>query len=170
MPQLAPVILAVHGVIVAVSKQVLVPVGLFGRHRYYGGIIRIDEAASCGVIVPALQVIQPTLVVVVVTTIAERIRLRHGALCGQNLPVGVIGIAGYGVSAGVQQGHYVTLQVGDVIIDGSARLHGIGLTGVVVEEIVCLRGVPGGDRLLQQLAPGVEVAVGGRLTSSCRRT
>ena len=117
-----------------------------------------------------MQIVQPGFGVVVVTTIAERIRLRHGALGGQNLSIGIVAIAGYGAAAGIQQGHYVALQVGDVIIDGSARLHGIGLTGVVVEEIVCLRGVPGGDRLLQQLAPGVEVAVGGRLTSSCRRT
>ena len=117
-----------------------------------------------------MQVVQPALGVIVVTTVAEGIRLRHDALCGEHLPVGVIGITGHGAAAGIQQSHYVALQVGDVIIDGSARLHGIGLTGVVVEEIVCLRGVPGGDRLLQQLAPGVEVAVGGRLTSSCRRT
>ena len=104
MPQIAAVILAVHGVIVAISKQVLVPVGLFGRHRYYGGIIRIDKPAGCGVIVSALQIVQPALGVVVVPTVAEGVRLRHGALGREYLPVGIIGIAGYGAAAGIQQG------------------------------------------------------------------
>ena len=109
-----------------------------------------------------MQVVQPTLGVIVVPTVAERIRLRHGALGGEYLPVGIIGITGHGAAAGIQQGHYVALQVHDVIVGAAARLHSVRSAYTVVEEIMRLRGVSGGDSLLQQFAPGVEVAVSSR--------
>ena len=51
------------------------------------------------------------------------------------------------------------MQICDVIIGRAIDLHGIGLAGVVVEEVMGLGGPVGRYLLLQQLPAGVDIAV-----------
>ena len=53
------------------------------------------------------------------------------------------------------------MQICDVIIGRAIDLHGIGLAGVVVEEVMGLGGPVGRYLLLQQLPTGIDVAVSG---------
>ena len=123
--------------------------------------VRIDESPDCGVVITRQEVIEAAFGIVVVATVAERVLLRQGAGGGQDLAVGVVGITCYGIAAGVHQAHDIALQVRDVIVGGSVHLHGIGFTGVIVEEVVSFSGPVGRNLLLQQLPTGVDTAVSG---------
>ena len=128
-----------------------------------GKSICIYKPSCGGVIIAGLEVIEAAFGIVVVSTVAERVLFGQSTVGGQDLAVGVIGITRHGIAAGVHQAHDITLQVRDIVIGGPIDLHGVGLAGVVVEEVMGLRSPAGRYLLLQQLSTGVDVAVrGGR--------
>ena len=53
------------------------------------------------------------------------------------------------------------MQIRNIIIGRAIDLHGVGLAGVIVEEVVGLSGPVGRYLLLQQLPTGVDIAVSG---------
>ena len=126
-----------------------------------GGIaVRIHEP-SCGrVIIAGLEVVEAAFGIVIVATVTERVFLGQGAGGGQDLAVGVVGVGGNGIAAGVHHAHDVALQVGYIVIGGPIDLHSVGFAGVVIEEVVSLGGPASRYLLLQQLPAGIDVAVG----------
>ena len=113
-----------------------------------GKSIRIHKPSCSGVIIAGLEVIEAAFRIVVVATVTKWVFLGQGAGGGQDLAVGVISVGCDGVAAGVHQAHDVTLQVGDVIVGGSVHLHGVGFSGIVVEEVMGLGGPVGRYLLL----------------------
>ncbi len=126
-----------------------------------GVAIRIDESTDCGVIIAGLEVIEAAFGIIVVATVAERVFLGQGAGGCEELAVGVIGIGSDGVSGRIHHAHDIALQVGHIIIGGAIDLHGVGFSGIVVEEIMGLGGPVGRYLLLQQLPTGIDIAVSG---------
>ena len=126
-----------------------------------GGVaVRIYEPSCSRVIIAGLEVIESAFRIVVVTTVTERVLLSQRTGGCQDLAVGVVCITCYGIAAGIHQAHDVTLQVGHIVISGPIDLHGVGLAGIVVEEVMGLGGPVGRYLLLLQLAARIDVAVG----------
>ena len=123
-------------------------------------IVCINPPTNLRIIITAGYIIESCLRIVVVTTVAKWVLLRQGAGGGQDLAVGVIGVGGNRIAAGVYQSHDIALQIGYIVIGRAIDLHGVGLAGVVVEEVVGLGGPVGRYLLLQQLPTGIDVAVG----------
>ena len=125
--------------------------------------ISVNEPSCGGVIIAGLEVIEAAFGIVVVTTVAERVLLSQRTSGGQDLAVGVVGITCHGIPAGIHQAHDIALQIRDVIVGRAIDLHGIGLAGVVIEEVMGLGGPIGRNLLLQQLPTDVDVTIrGGR--------
>lgn len=61
MPKFPAIIFSVDWVIVAVGKEILIPVGFVGGRSYHGDGIRIDKPSPDRVIVPAAEVVQARL-------------------------------------------------------------------------------------------------------------
>ena len=118
--------------------------------------IRINEPTNGGIIVSALEVIEASLGVVDISTIAQRVDICQRARCGNDFPVGVIVVACDNVLAGVHNAHHVALEIGDVIVHRAVVLHGVGCTIGIIEEVNGI-GSPGHAH---QLAAGVVVVVG----------
>ena len=97
--------------------------------------IRIEESTDGGVVVSGLEVVEPRFIIVVVAAVAERVNLCEGAGGGDDVAVGVLVVAGYGCAIGINELHYIALQVGDAVIQHIANLHRNGSAGLVIEEI-----------------------------------
>ena len=119
--------------------------------------IRIEEPTNGGIIVSALEVVEPGFLVVDVSTVAQGVDVCQGARSGNDLAIGVVVVACDNVLAGVHNPHHVTLEVGDVVVHRAVVLHGIGKTAGIVEEVNGI-GSPGHAH---QLAAGVIIAVSG---------
>ena len=119
--------------------------------------IRIEEPANRRVIVSALEVVEPGFLVVDIPTIPQGVEVCQSAGSRKNLAIGVIVIAGHHRAAGIHNAHYVSLEVGDVVVHRAVVLHGIGCTIGIVEEVNGI-AAPGHAH---QLTAGVVVAVGG---------
>ena len=122
--------------------------------------IRVDEPSGLGIIIPGLEVIQVTLLVVYVATVAqgvdhaEGISKRSGG--AQNVAVGVIFVAHNNCARSVHDGHYVTLEVCNVVVHRAVVLQRIGLSASGVEKIQ--RGATA--ECLPQCAPTVDIHLG----------
>ena len=92
---------SVDWVIVAIGKEILIPVGFVGGRSYHGGGIRVDKPSPNRVIVPAAEVVQARLAVVDIPTIAQGIRSAEG---GGHGAAGIhkTGNVALGVSARIQ--------------------------------------------------------------------
>ena len=82
----------VHWVVSTIDKEIICRYTLIcAQHP-----IRINKAAGGGVVVAALEIVQPAFLVVVVPAVAERIRLAHrrrlAAGDGEDVPPTIIGI------------------------------------------------------------------------------
>ena len=117
--------------------------------------IRIDKSAHRRVIIPAIEVIESRLLIVDISTIAQRVDVCQGAHSGDDFTIGIVVIACNNRAAGVYDVHYVTLEVGDVIVHRTIVLHGIGQAAGIVEEVNGI-GSPGHAH---QLTTGIVVAV-----------
>ena len=91
----------------------------------YGKIvcsICIDESTNNRIIIPTLQIIQPNLYIVVVTTVSEGVDICNSRIGGtgldrRNTPC-IVGIFGNSLSILVNNSNDITLQVLDEIIRG----------------------------------------------------
>ena len=82
MPKLPAVIFSADRVIVAVSKEVLIPVGLVGRSGHHRSRVRIDKPSPGRVIIPAAEVVQARLAVVDIPAVAQGICSAEGGRHG----------------------------------------------------------------------------------------
>ena len=168
---------SVDWVIVAVGKEILIPVGFVGGRSYHGGGIRIDKPSPNRVIVPAAEVVQARFGVIDIPTIAQGIRGAegggHGAVGGHGRTPGVIGVGHHLSAAGVHKTGNIALgilqiEILDTVIRHRRRpqavvgeVHPIAAPGQVRQSvaqvgIIVRRAV---DRLGNALAVGI-VAVG----------
>ena len=112
--------------IVTICEQVLIADKLRIKHP-----IRINKPPDLGIIIPALQVIEPGLGVVVVAAVAQGVQIGdmrcgrdRGAarIChGEELAPGVVGVIRHDRAAGIQERYHVTLQVQQVVVQGRGR-------------------------------------------------
>ena len=119
MPKFPAIIFSVDWVIVAIGKEILIPVGFVGGRSYHGGGIRIDKPSPNRVIVPAAEVVQARFGVVDIPAIAQGIhstqRGRHGTADGHGRAPGVIGVGHHLGAAGVHK-------TGDIALGVSAGI------------------------------------------------
>ena len=103
-----------------------------------------DEPAGSGIVVAALQIVPLGLIVVDVTSVAERLIgsqcSYQAARCGNDLSPTVIGVFYHGIAASVNQLNDVILRVPEVVIGGEARsvvrgiVHSNDVTARVIRE------------------------------------
>ena len=137
MPKLPAVIFSADRVIVAVSKEVLIPVGLVGRSGHHRSRVRIDKPSPGRVIIPAAEVVQARLGVIDIPAIAERIVLSDivhmGAVMIQHIAPCVVDISHNRVPVAVHDLNHIALRILDVQICGPVVRHGRRANGVVGE-------------------------------------
>ena len=63
--------------------------------------VGIDKPAGVGIIVAALEVVEPGLAVVVVATIPQGVNFCHGAGSGQDFAIGIIRVCRYLVAIAI---------------------------------------------------------------------
>ncbi len=124
-------------VIVAVGKEILIPVGFVGGRSYHGGGIRIDKPSPDRVIIPAAEVVQARLGVVDVPAIAQGIRGAegggHGAIGGHGRTPGVVGVGHHLGAAGIDKTGDIALSIFQVeILDAVIRRQQVRPIGVAV--------------------------------------
>ena len=162
MPKLPAVIFSADRVIVAVSKEVLIPVGLVGRSGHHRSHIRIDKPSPGRVIIPAAEVVQARLGVIDVPAIAQGVRGAegggHGATGGHGRTPGVIGVGHHLGAAGIDKTGDIALGIFQVEIPVAVVRHRRRASGVVGK--VQLVAAPGHLRqLIAQVREVVRRAV-----------
>ena len=106
-----------------------------------GEAVRVEEAAQLRIVIPALEVIQSRLGVVVVAAVADGVGGGQGAGGAEDLAPGVVAVLRRRVPAGVQEHHHIALQVCDVVVpDLRVRprvphQQRVGLSALVVEKL-----------------------------------
>ena len=120
----------------------------------------VEESAGFGVIVAGLEVIQFGLGVVDVATVAQGVIPAHGGSLaaggGQHITPGIVGVGDDPVAVRIHDGHHVTLQIGDVVVeDRLVVVDGDGFALGIVGE-VHLDAV---HRHLRQLTTQVHILV-----------
>lgn len=79
--------------------------------------VRINKSSDSRIIIPALQIIEPRLLVVHIPAVPQRIQLRKGTGRCQDLAPGIVAITRHRGAVAGFDAYYIALQVGDVIID-----------------------------------------------------
>ncbi len=110
--------------------------------------IRINKSAHFGVIVSALEVVQPRLGIVVISAVSEGGDVGQGAGGGENIAPGVVGVGSVDRTGGVDDLQDIALQVSDVEVPGAARIgrkrkaHGtaVGVVSIAVVPAVDVVG------------------------------
>ena len=99
--------------------------------------IRVDKPADCGVIVPALQVVQPGFGVVDITAVAQRVDLSkgggHASGGGQQSSPGVVGVLHHHGAGSIDDAHDIPLSIPQVVILGTVILDTNGSYSVIGE-------------------------------------
>ena len=142
----------VHGIVETVGKKI---VALHISTNASQFRVNIDKPPEVRAIVPAIQVIQPGLGIVIVPPVAEGIFIAHGVAGGVGdsaFAPGVVAVGGNDLAGGgADDGYNVSLQVVQVVEQHSPVGKAHALAGAVVEE--AHDGVPG---LLRQNLAAVE--------------
>ena len=153
---------SVDWVIVAVGKEILIPVGFARGSPKDISSIRIDKPSPDRVIVPAAEVVQARLGVVDVPAIAQGIRGAegggHGAIGGHGRTPGVVGVGHHLGAAGIDKTGDIALGIFQVEIPVAVVRHRRRASGVVGK--VQLVAAPGHLRqLIAQVREVVRCAV-----------
>ena len=118
-------------------------------------LIRTDEAAKFRVIIPAVEIVQPRLGIVVVPSVAEGVFVAHGVAGGVGdsaVAPGVVAVGGHDLPrSGADDGYNVPLDIVEIVEQHSPVGEAHALAGAVVEE--AHNGIPG---LLRQNLAAVE--------------
>ena len=126
--------------------------------------VGVEESSGTGGIITALEVIEVGFLVVYVATVAERVDLAEGISKrsggAQNVAIRVIFVAHNNCARSVHDGHYVTLEVRDVIMGAAVvgKRHQCSTILVEFENIVA-------NRHLNQCTSTVDILVGGSTVS-----
>lgn len=107
--------------------------------------ICIQEPADLGVVVTALQVVEPRLGVVDITTVTEGVQGTESACQGfgnsEAFAPAIVSIFYYGVVAAVNQADDVALPIADIVVIGAVVVHGdhVAVCVVAEQELVAAR-------------------------------
>ena len=118
-----------------------------------GVAVGVDEPMCYRVVISALEVIEPSLGVVVVASVAQRVDLRHCACGGEDVAPCVIGIGSHRRAAAIDQLDHIALQVQDIVIGGkTAAVVGGIIQGerqplIIIDEIQNRCAAAAADRL-----------------------
>ena len=118
-------------------------------------VIRADEPPELRVIIPAVEIVQPRLGVVIVPPVAEGVLIAHGVAGGVGdsaLAPGVVAVGGNDLAGGgADDGNNIPLDIVEVVEQHGPVGKAHALAGAVVEE--AHNGIPG---LLRQNLAAVE--------------
>jgi len=160
--EVAAGVMVITGIVQTIRKHVIAQQTLAGRNEYVG----VEEPAPFGGIIPALEIIQPGLLVIDVATIAQRIECAegrcHGAADRQNLAPGIVIIADHDVACQIHDDQDIALQGGDVIVRHSVPNYNDRRPGCVIDEgeRIAANGHPG------QLRTIVDILISGSAVGS----
>ena len=118
--------------------------------------IRIDKPTHRRVIIPAIEIIEPSLLVVDVSAVPQGVQLRQCTGHGKDVAPGIVSIACSAAAISTFQTHHISLKVRDVVVDRAIAGHGQRRAVGIVAEIQNV--VPNGHP--HQLVAGIDVAVG----------
>ena len=122
--------------------------------------IRTDEPTKIGIVVPALQIIQPSFLVEYIPTIPERLdrtqRAGKRTSLTEHLAPSIVSIGYHFVANAVNQANDVTLQVIQVSIRSTVEQHHSWLVLCIVEEMQAVAALGHVDNVL-----AVQGVVGG---------
>ena len=128
-------IVHIDRIVEAIGKQII---SIHGFSRIRNSTIRADKPPELRAIVPAIQVIQPRLGVIVIAPVAEWILFAHSVAAGVGnsaLAPGVVAVLSHDLSrGGPDDGDDIPLQVVEVIIQRVAIGKAHPLARAVVEE------------------------------------
>ena len=128
-------IVHIDRIVEAIGKQII---SIHGFSRIRNSVIRANKPPELRAIVPAIQVIQPRLGVVVVAPVAERILFAHGVAAGVGdgaLAPGVVAVLGHHLARSrPHDGDDISLHVVEIIIQRIAVGEAHPLARAVVEE------------------------------------
>ena len=155
-------------IIIAVGKQVLVPVGFIERCAKNIRRVSIDEPTPSGIVIPAVEVVQPRFRVVDVAPIAERVKSAESGgerpACVPRLAPRVIGVGHYLCACAVHQSGHIALRIPEVEIVRPVVVHGHGTDSVVGD------GVPPANPAFCVLKAGLAAYSSPRVEISCPST
>ena len=141
----------INGVIPAIGKHIAAGNALSCGNKS----VRANKPPELRVIVPAVEIVQPRLRVVVVPPVAERILVAHGVAGGVGdgtLAPGVVAVLSHDLPrGGPDNGNNIPLQVVEIVEQHGTVGEAHALAGAVVEEPH--NGIPG---LLRQDLAAVE--------------
>ena len=155
-------------IIIAVGKQVLVPVGFIERCAKNIRRVSIDEPAPSRIVVATIEVIQPRFRVVDVAPIAERVKSAESGgerpACAPRLAPRVIGVGHHLCPRAVHQTGHISLRIPEVEIVRPVVVHGHGTDSVVGD------GVPPANPAFCVLKAGLAAYSSPRVEISCPST
>ena len=120
-----------NGIIATVGKHIATQETLARRSKG----IRIDESADGGIVVTALEVVEPGFSVVVVATVADGINSSHGAAGINHIAPGIVAILRNSCASAVDNPDDIALLVQHIDVVCTVVLEGIGQTAVIVDDI-----------------------------------
>ena len=100
-------------VIQTVGKHIVAGNSLAG-----GGVgVSIDESTDSGIVISALEIIEPGLGIVVIAAVAEGVDICVGAGGLDGIAVGIVLVVGRSISVDIHQPNYIALQVRNVVVN-----------------------------------------------------
>ena len=111
------------------------------QHARAGGDkgVGVEEAAPGGVVITALEIIEPGFLVINITAVAQGVVLAKG-VChasgdGQDIAPGVIGVFHDLIATGVQDGNHIALNVGSIDVASAIVSQGHGFSSSVIGNV-----------------------------------
>ena len=140
LPKSTTFILSAYWIISAVCKKVQTgKITICAQQR---GIVRIDETADGRIVITAGYIIELSLGIVDISTVAEGVMSAEGGVKGAGAVIAggvaapcVVDVGNDGCACAVQNSGDVTLEIGGVVIGSAVVGDGLGCAGRVVGEI-----------------------------------
>ena len=82
-----------------------------------------------------MQIIQPRLRVVIVSTVANGVNARNAAALGDYVAPGIIGISAISLAPGGDNCNHIALKVQHIVVHDAVVIQRIGLASVIVDDI-----------------------------------
>lgn len=154
----------INRIISTIGKHIVAGNALTSRNK----AIRIDEPTPSGIVIPAVEVVQPRFRVVDIAPIAERVKSAESGgerpACVPRLAPRVIGVGHYLCACAVHQSGHIALRIPEVEIVRPVVVHGHGADGVVGD------GVPPANPAFCVLKAGLAAYSSPRVEISCPST
>jgi len=149
-------------IVQAISKHIVAQEALSGGYKS----ISIDKSANFGIIIPALEVIEAGFGVVDIAAVAQGVVGAEGgskvAGGGKGFAPGIVGVADHCRAAAVEDGGYIALQVGGVVVGCAVVGDGYRGTAGIIAEVQRIAA----NGHAAEAAAVIHIAVGGGIVGS----